>query len=212
MKRESRFTEFTDAGEGYITPTDIKQYVFCPRVTYFTKVMQLRPIVGSQQDAAKKSHDRLAQLEKRRESILKTDIPVEIESKSFEVYLRSERLQAHGVLDMLVVTTDGEHIPIEFKAMSSNRGAILLDHKYQLVLLARLLEHSRDVIVRRGFVHYMNDDQTVKLVMTDNLRGRVKTYTDRISNMLREGTIPAPRARCQYGRVGCGFADRCADF
>ncbi len=212
MKRESRFTEFTDAGEGYITPTDIKQYVFCPRVTYFTRVMQLRPIVGSQQDAAKKSHDRLAELEKRRESILKTDIPAEIESKAFEVYLRSEELQAHGVLDMLVITADGEHIPIEFKAMSSKRGQILLDHKYQLVLLARLLEYSKGVIVRRGFVHYMNDNVTARLSLTDGLRRRIKTYLDRISTMLREGTIPPPRRNCQHGRVGCGFADRCTDY
>jgi len=212
MARRYRSSEHIDVTEQYLTPTDIKQYVFCPRVTYFTRVMRLRPIVGSQQEESQKSHERLAELEKRRESLLKKKLPFTVIKKEFEVSLRSDRLRVRGKADLIVTTDRGEIIPVEFKAMTSNRGHIHLDHKYQLVILSLLIEEARDTIVRRGFVHYMNDESTVELRLTDNLRRRTVTYLQRIENMIESGTLPPPRRACFRTKAGCGYADRCADL
>ncbi len=135
MPRTYRFSETSDISETYITPTDIKQYTFCPRVTYFTRVMKIKPIIGSQQKAGKQSHEHLSILETRRKRTLKTDLPFIVKSKEFEKALVSKRLGVSGKLDMLITTDENELIPVEFKMMFSNRGKVLLDHKYQLLLL-----------------------------------------------------------------------------
>jgi len=195
-----------------LTPTDVKQFVFCPRVTYFTRVMRLRPIVGSQQEAARDSHSRLAHLERRRKSLLRQKFPFKVARREFDVFLQSARLGVRGRADLIVTTEDGELIPVEAKAMSSNKGGIHLDHKYQLVLLASLVEDVRNCIIRRGFVHYMKDETTVQLPITDGLRRRMHYYLHRIRELIESGILPPPRRECGVEKVGCGFADRCRDL
>ncbi|MHA1813925.1 MAG: CRISPR-associated protein Cas4 [Candidatus Thorarchaeota archaeon] len=212
MVRRYHSSEHADVTEQYLTPTDVKQYVFCPRVTYFTRVMRLKPIMGSQQEESQKMHERLADLEKRRESLLKKRLPFTVVKKEFEVSLRSDRLRVRGKADLIVTTDDGEIIPIEFKAMTSLRGRLRFDHKYQLIVLAILIEESRKKTVRRGFVHYMSDESTVELRLTDSLRRMALTYLRRIEQMIESGTLPPPRRACFRERVGCGYADRCADL
>lgn len=205
-------SEFSDVSESYITPTDVKQYVFCPRVTYFTKVRRLRPIMGSQQKAGKKSHDKLTDLERRRKSILRVKMPFEVASKDFDVLLSSETTGVRGRLDMLVTTKAGELVPVEFKAMKSNRGRIHPDHKYQLVVLVLLVEEDRSVVVRRSIVHYMNDNTSVLMPVTESVKRRARTYLTQIRTMIDLEKMPDPRAQCRNARVGCGFADMCRDL
>ncbi len=209
---EFRSSEFTDAGERYITPTDVKQYVFCPRVTYFTKVMRVKPIMGSQQKAGQKSHDKLVDLEKRRKSLLKSNLEMNVDSKEYDVDLRSEYLGVQGRLDMLVMTAEGEPIPVEFKNMKSNKGNVHIDHKYQVIVLALLVEENMNKIVRQCLVHYLPEDKTVQLPITSGLKRRAKFYLNRIAEMLREEALPKPRRGCSMKKVGCGFADRCKDI
>ena len=212
MKREFRYSEDRDVGELYISPTDLKQFVFCPRVVFFNRVMRLRPIMGAQQEAAQKSHDRLMNLEKRRSTVLlKLDISRPVK-KQFEVPLQSESLGVKGRLDMLVVSADGEYIPIEFKEMYSNRGQVRLDHKYQLALLALMVEEKYDVIIRRGVVYYLKDEAHVQLLITESLKKQCKRYLKRIHNMIETEQVPPPRRLCRSERVGCGYADWCRDL
>ena len=204
-------SEHADVSEDYITPTDVKQYVFCPRVTYFTRVARLKPIMGSQQEAGQKSHDYLTSLEKRRQSILKASLPFESKSKEFDVYLVSEKLRVHGRLDMLLTTNENELIPIEFKDMFSNKGRVLHDHKYQLIVLTLLLEDVENAIIRKGIVHYLRDEMTVVVPISKGLRNWAKGYIGKIIKMIEHGRLPEPRTQCRFKRVGCGFADQCTD-
>ena len=128
MKREFRYSEDADISETYLTPTDIKQYVFCPRVTYFTRVLKMKPVLGSQQEAGKKSHKQLMKLENRRKRLLKSELPFSVKNRLFEVHLVSEKLEVRGVVDLLLTTKEDELIPVEFKMMTSNKGQVHLDH------------------------------------------------------------------------------------
>ncbi|MCF2138267.1 MAG: CRISPR-associated protein Cas4 [Candidatus Thorarchaeota archaeon] len=212
MKFEYRFSEDLDVEENFLTPTDVKQYVFCPRVTYFTRVVQIRPIMSSQQPDAKKDHVRIADHEKRRRNMLKQSFPFTVAKRKFELFFRSPRLQVHGKVDMLVITNEGEYIPVEFKAMVSKNRQVRLDHKYQLAVIALLIEDHYDTIVRRGYLHYMKDEQTVQVFLTEGVKRRAQVYLRRIRDLLDAGVVPEPRRECRYSRVGCGFADQCRDL
>lgn len=168
--------------------------------------------MDSQQEAGKKSHEKLITLEDRRKTILKANLPFFDSLKRFDVYLRCDRMGVRGRLDMVLETTEGELIPVEFKSTASNRGNPHLDHKYQLVMLALLVESCEGTIVRRGILYYMQDDSILLLPITQGLKKRTQTYLKRIRRMLRGGTVPEPRRACVHARVGCGFADQCRDL
>jgi CRISPR-associated exonuclease Cas4 len=211
MTNKYRYSRKVDVDEQYITPTDVKQYVFCPRVTYFTRVMRLKPIMGSQQEAGKEEHNHLSDLEKRRASLLKSNFGENIKSKEYDVTLISDELNLSGKLDMLVITEDNEYIPVEFKNMTSQRRQIHLDHKYQVSTLALLIEMNHDCIVRRGIIHYLKDDRTIQLPISQRMKARTKTYLERIMQLLQNGIIPSPKPICRHQQIGCGFADQCID-
>lgn len=212
MKTKSRYSEHSDVSEKLLTPTDVKQYVFCPRVTYFSRVMRIRPIMGAQQEAAQKSHEKLSDMEKRRKSVLRSGFPIPVRSKQFDVNLVSNRLHVHGRLDMLLLTMDREYIPVEFKDMKSKRRGVHLDHKYQLVTLALLVEDAFQVVVKRGLLYYFPDDKAVFVPITQNMKTRAKKYLQGILRMIESEEPPDPRAECRRIRVGCGYADQCVDF
>jgi CRISPR-associated protein Cas4 len=168
--------------------------------------------MGSQQEDAKKSHQILSDLERRRKSIMKSDLPFDFKTKEFDVPLQSNRLGIHGRLDMVIETSDSELIPVEFKVMKSNRGRVRMDHKYQLSTLALLIEETENTVVKRGIIHYMLEPTSILIHFTEGVKRRTFFYVNQIKNMLREGTIPQPRSECSKNRVGCGFADFCSDF
>ncbi len=212
MNKRSRYSKITDVEEQYLTPTDIKQYVFCPRVTFFNRVMNLKPVMGSQQEAGQKTHDRLSHLEKKRLSVLKAGLELQVETKMFDIPVVSHNLGVRGRLDMLLVTSQNEYIPVEFKEMRSNKGQVRLDHKYQLTLLGLMVENAYDTIVRRGIVHYTLEELTIEKGITMSMKTRTKSYVERINRMIEDGSLPSPRAQCRFDRVGCGYANQCADF
>lgn len=212
MARKSQSSRITDVEEEYITPTDVKQYVFCPRVTFFARVKRLRPLMGSQQEEGQKKHDKFSELEKRRKSILKSDLGITATRKLFDIPVVSHGLGVHGRLDMLLVTSQNEHIPVEFKEMTSNRGRALMDHKYQLVILGLLVEESFNTIVRRGIIHYSPEHETTQTRISMGMKRRAEAYIERIWRMIRTGSVPEPSPQCRHGRPGCGYADQCTDF
>jgi CRISPR-associated exonuclease Cas4 len=212
MDKRLPYSRAADVSEDYITPTDVKQYVFCPRVTFFTRVMNLRPIMGSQQEDARNSHNRLAGLEQRRVSLLKTKLQFSINTKAFDVHLISDRIGVNGRLDMLVITDTGEYIPIEFKEMVDNKGQVHLDHKYQLITLGLLVEDNYSTVVRRGVIHYAKTNRTIVVNITERLKRMTEKYIQNIRDLLIDGLMPEPNPVCKRGRVGCGFADRCIDY
>ena len=124
----------------------------------------------------------------------------------------SHGLGVHGRLDMLLVTSQNEHIPVEFKEMTSNRGRALMDHKYQLVILGLLVEESFNTIVRRGIIHYSPEHETTQTRISMGMKRRAEAYIERIWRMIRTGSVPEPSPQCRHGRPGCGYADQCTDF
>ncbi|MEM2104504.1 MAG: PD-(D/E)XK nuclease family protein [Candidatus Bathyarchaeia archaeon] len=70
------------------------------------------------------------------------------------VPLVSKRLQLQGVVDCIIRTAKGEYVSVEYKNMNSDRGKAYMDHKYQLVAYALLVEGNFGTVVKRGFVGF----------------------------------------------------------
>jgi len=194
--------------------TDIKQYIYCPRVVYFTYVIPLvRPTTGKM-DYGKDEHNRVSELEKRRKLRI---YGLENGGREFHLRLNSKRLGLSGLLDMAIFT-DREIIPVEFKFSTKPPS---LNHKYQLTAYAMLLEdhdylqraandERRTRLVRRGFVHLIPLKRSYEIQITQSMRDFVKKLLMEIRSMIENEMIPNPtryKRRC----TDCEFKKFCAD-
>ncbi len=99
--------------------SDLKQYIYCPRILYYYYVMPVPRRVTRKMEYGRLEHVEIKKLEKRRG--LKTYGILEGE-RLFNYPLNSPRLGLHGVIDMIIATYDGHVYPVEFKHSMSREG------------------------------------------------------------------------------------------
>lgn len=186
-----------------LTVSDIKQYVYCPRIVYFTYCLPVRRPLTYKMVEGGKQHERTAELERRRSL---RAYGLEEGERHFDVRLYSERLGLSGLLDMVIVTPE-EPIPVEFKYST---GKVGLNHKYQLTAYALLVEEEWGEPARRGFIYLIPGKRAVEMPITSGMRRFVMQTIGRIGGMVDKELMPAPtrhRERC----TDCEFVNFCGD-
>src|SRR5690554_454627 len=183
--------------------TDIKQYIYCPRIIYFTYCQPIDKKTIFKMEYGREIHDVVDVLEKRR--TLKR-YNLEGGEKLFKQKFFSERLGLSGKLDMLVKTEKGM-IPIEMKYTQRKPG---LNHKYQLAAYMLLLEDVYNSNIRSGIIHIIPDKSSYHYKNTDGLRDRVKEIIEEIRNMVVKERFPD---KCQGWRrcKDCEYRNYCGD-
>src|SRR3989337_330478 len=64
--RSQQKLHVSDVAESSVSVTDVKHYIYCPRLIYFDRVLHATPIFGSQQKEGKESHEEYVAKELRR--------------------------------------------------------------------------------------------------------------------------------------------------
>lgn len=188
-----------------VTVSDVKQYLYCPRIIYFDHVLHVPKPPDLKLDIGKEKHDDITAREKRRKGAIFYDSFLDKAEKLFKVSLESETLGLRGVVDYLI-KAEKEYVPVDYKFGFSNKGAAHLNHKYQLAAYALLVEENFSTIVRRGYVHYNRDRVNVRIDMTDEIRRRTLKQIREIREIVEEEIEPgrtrvAARCKdCEYKR------------
>lgn len=183
--------------------TDVKQYIYCPRIIYFTYVCPVEKRVTRKMAYGKDEHLELDRLEKRRTF---KRYGLADGKRVFHQYLRSDRLGLEGKLDMHVVA-GGEYFPVEFKHTIKGPS---LNHKYQLVSYAMLLEDYYDKPVRYGFLYLIPERRPYPIEVNPNARVFVKECLAKIRDIIINERMPRPnrhRSRCR----DCEYRNYCGD-
>ncbi len=186
-----------------LTVSDLKQFIYCPRIIHFTRTLPLKRPTTYKMDEGKLEHEANEEREMRRS--LRAYGLSEGE-RHFAVRLNSERLGLSGLLDMVIVTAH-EVIPVEFK---NSCGPVALNHKYQLTGYALLVEDRWNRNVRRGFVYLIPLKRSHEVVITPNMRQFVKAALEDIRKIIDSEMVPAGtrhKARC----IDCEFKNYCLD-
>jgi len=202
--RPSEQSHTSDVAEAYCSVTDIKHYLYCPRIVYFDKVLHCPPILESQQEASKTTHENLEQKEKRRKAAVFYSPEFEAAEKIFRVTLESEKLKLRGNLDLLI-HTNSEYVPVEYKEMSSDRGKLWPDHKYQLAAYALLVEETHNTTVGHGIVNYVREDRVIPCEISDGMKKYVRRMIVEVNRLVSDQALPpitVPASRCHGG---CGY-------
>lgn len=184
-----------------LTVSDVKQFVYCPRVVYFTYSLPQRRPTTYKMHEGKLEHEHVAELEERRS--LKAYGLAEGE-RQFNVALYSDRLGLSGKLDM-VILVPGEVIPVDFKNSGAGVG---LNHKYQLTAYALLVEDRWRKPVRRSFIYLVPLKKAHEVVITPNMRLFVRRTLDRIRDMISGEYLP-PATRQKSRCRDCEFKNFC---
>jgi CRISPR-associated exonuclease Cas4 len=105
------------------------------------------------------------------------------------------------------IISEGEYFPVEFK---HTRKGPSLNHKYQLVSYAMLLEDYYNKPVRYGFLYLIPEKRPYPIEITPNARIFVKELLEKIREIILKERIPRPnqhKGRC----TDCEYRNYCGD-
>ncbi|OPX90691.1 MAG: PD-(D/E)XK nuclease superfamily protein [Pelotomaculum sp. PtaB.Bin104] len=182
--------------------TDIKQYLYCPRIIYFTYVCPVQKKVTRKMQYGQEAHLELDRLEKRRTF---KRYNFKDGERKFHAGLYSQRLGLEGKLDMHIVA-GGEIFPVEFKHSSQGPS---LNHKYQLIAYAMLLEDEYNKPVRYGFI-YVDQGKAIPVEITPNARVFVKETLGKIRLLVSKELMPN-KTREKGKCIDCEYRNFCGD-
>jgi CRISPR-associated exonuclease Cas4 len=184
--------------------TDLKQFVYCPRIVFYQYVMPVEKKTSFKMEAGKQAEDLIDKLEQRR-SLRKYRLAEG--ARRFHVWLRSERLGLSGKLDLLIESPEGL-FPIDFKYTT---GRPQKNHVYQLCGYALLLEEAYQQPVSRGFVYLIPHNEAVAIELTQARKDEALEQLRAMRTMIRTEAMPDPtpvRNRC----AECEYRNYCGDI
>jgi len=186
--------------------TDLKQYVYCPRILYYATCLPAVRPTTYKMEASLQAHEEEQAREQRRS--LKV-YGLKRGERHFNVPLISERLGMRGEVDMVIETDEGgqpELIPVDYKLSAKAPEHFQL----QLTAYAVMLEDQWGVPVRRGFLYLIPLRRAQELRITARQRTALDEALAVMNAALLQERMPPPtrqRAKC----VACEFRRFCND-
>jgi len=208
LKNQQRLRA-SDIAESFISVTDVKHYIYCPRLIYFDHVLHVVPVFGSQQEEGKESHEEQVAKELRRKDAVYYSREFAGAEKQLFVPLTSPALGLQGNVDLIIHTARGEFIPVEYKNMNSDGGRVCMDHKYQLVAYALLIEETYSTTVKRGIINYLPEGLILQFEITPTMKTHVKRVLGHIKRIIQTETLPPIRVAAYKCQGGCGHKQTC---
>ena len=207
--RSKRKLPVSDIAEDFVSVTDIKQYVYCPRIVYFDMVLHATPIFGSQQEDSKELHEDYVEKELRRKDAVYYSPEFVGAEKFLFTSLSSSMYGLQGNVDCIIKTAGTEYVPVEYKNMNSDRGRVCMQHKYQLVGYALLIEDNFDTVVKRAFVDYIPEGLILQFEITPTMKIFVKRVLGHIRRIIKDEELPPIRVAKYKCAGGCGHKQIC---
>jgi CRISPR-associated exonuclease Cas4 len=184
--------------------SDLRQYLYCPRVVYFSLVVPVDRVETFKMSAGCDAEREHARLERRR-GLARYALADGI--RRFDVPVSCAKLGVSGIVDEVVYGPEGP-APVEIKR---TEGGVALGHKVQLAVYGMGLEEQIGQPVPKGFIHLVPRKQTWAVALDDKLRAAASDVTRRIRAMLTDQEFPPPAdrpAKCD----GCELRCFCNDI
>lgn len=187
-----------------LTVTDLKQWVYCPRIPYYHHVMPVEIARTYKMQRGRDVEAAVEAMEKRRGF---RRYGLERGERKFGVWLHSAALELSGKLDLLIITKDACY-PVDFK---DTEGGVRYNHRIQLAAYSLLVEENLARPVPIAFVYLVPSRQLVAVPVDAKEREEVTRAIAEMRRVIEQENMPSPtpvRARC----VACEFRNYCADI
>jgi CRISPR-associated exonuclease Cas4 len=186
--------------------TDLKQWVYCPRVLYYAMCLpNIRPTTYKMKAGIEAGQSE----EGREERRSLRPYGLEEGRREFDVSLSSTRYGLRGKADLIVWIDNpppGEFIVVDYK-LSSVAGE---QFKLQLMAYALMIEEMSGLPAKCGYLYFIPKRRSEKVQFTPRLREKLLTTLDTMHRMLHTELMPKPtsnRNKC----LACEFRRFCND-
>jgi CRISPR-associated exonuclease Cas4 len=170
-----------------ITPSEVIEYMYCPRFIYF--MLHLK--IPQQEDQrykvqlGREIHNKKAHINKK---YLRKKIGVE--KKLIDQKLSSETYNIHGIIDEILFLEDGTAASLDYK-FAKDKGRLYNTYKYQAVMYSMLIADNYDIEVNKAFLVYVRSKNKLKEISINKSDFReVKQILKEISQIIDKGYYP----------------------
>lgn len=161
---EEDLSGFDRVRDVYVTPSEVLEYLYCPRFIYFMtclcipqhEELRYKVLMGRQ------LHEKRARLNKN--YLLRK---IGCIDKEVDVYLSSEQYHVKGEVDEVLFLDDGTCAPLDYK-FAEYKDKTFLNHKFQSVLYALLIKENFHREVIRGYICYVRSRNLLKIIQYSN--------------------------------------------
>lgn len=186
-----------------VTPSDIIQYLYCPRFSYFEKVLAI-PQYEEKSYKVKRGRVIHEQKQATNKEYLRKKIGVV--NKWQEQYLTNELLR--GKVDEVLELKDGSLAPLDYK-FAKYTDKVFSTYKTQLYSYALLIEDNFGKPVHKGFLVYTRSrNKLITLDISEADKQNVRNCALAIQQIVEQNLFPKAtryKKRC----IGCTYANIC---
>lgn len=188
-----------------VTPSEVMEYLYCPRFTYFLNVLKIRQYEEKRYKVQKGREVHRQRLEQNRDYIRKK---IPMVNKKQNVYLSSNALHVCGVVDEIIYLKDGSLAPADYK-FSEYRPYLFSTHKIQTVLYALLIRENYDKPVHTGYIFYLRGGSKMhEIAISARLESEARSVVAEMLNVIQCETIP-PRTHWRIRCADCCYKNIC---
>ncbi|HOO57490.1 MAG TPA: CRISPR-associated protein Cas4 [bacterium] len=186
-----------------VNASELRQYVFCPRILFFRYVMPVDPPMTYSMKRGISLQERFEILEPRR-TLKKYGL--ETAERRFRFHATAENIHLAGEIDLLLETRDRCAV-VEFKAGDTPawRG-----HYLQLAAYSLLAQSVFDIPCNDGFLCYQDQKKIEHVKFTESIFADVKKIILEI-RMCVETQLMPPRPEKNRKCVSCEYRNFCGD-
>ncbi len=189
----------------FITPSEIIEYLFCPRFIYFIHCLNIpqheehrfKVLMG------REVHEKKAKLNK---DYLRKKINC-IKRENL-VYLASERYHLKGEVDEVLYLEDNTMAPLDYK-FTEYKERLYRTHKIQSTLYALLIMDNYGCEVKRGFLCYVRSKNLIKeIIFKDRDFMKISDIIKEMLFIIQRGYFPKAtpyKVRC----IDCCYKNIC---
>ncbi|MCS6809226.1 MAG: CRISPR-associated protein Cas4 [Bacteroidota bacterium] len=186
-----------------ITPSDIIQYLYCPRFIFFERVLSI-PQHEEQYSKVMRGRELHKQRLKQNAEYLRKRVGA-VEKYQAQ-YLTNNLLR--GEIDEVLVLADGTMSPLDYK-FSTYNDIVYTTHKIQVFCYAWLIEENFGREVRRGFIVYTrSNNKLVEIPVQPEDKERVRSAAKAIRRITEGNVFPAATT-CKKKCIECSYRNIC---
>ena len=144
----------------YITPSEVVEYLYCPRFIYFMNCLSIPQHEEQRYKvlAGREIHEKKAKMNK--DHLRKK---LNCTKREICVNLASDKYHLKGVIDEVLFLGDGTAAPLDYK-FAEYKEKLFRTHKVQSILYAILIKENYQVEVNRGYICYTRSKDLIKTI------------------------------------------------
>ena len=184
-------------------PSQIIEYLYCPRYTYFEYVLRIPQYEDKFYKVTRGREVHNEKLERNKEYLRKK---IGVKDKWTDQYLGIEGLR--GKVDEVLELNNGTYAPLDYK-FAQWKDKVYETYKQQLYCYAILIEEVYQVKVEKGFLVYTRSkNKLVKINISKSAKAEIRQSMDKMLEVIQENKFPRA-TRVKKRCVNCTYRNIC---